>query len=156
MLDDAINHSTLAKLVESGSVRAAHVIGLAGGWGISVMCGKSVRPLAAQRGKVRLFSRLETVAAYLKGIGIARFDVDVLGYDPGQSRRARPDRAASLKRAHAAAAYDTWFRGQVRAALDDPRQSVSNEEVSARWRKRRSRLLKKVKAAGRIKAGTKA
>lgn len=152
MIEDAINHSTLAKLVESGSVRAAHVIGLAGGWGINVKCGRSVRRLAAQRGKVRLFSRLETVAAYLKGIGIARFDVDVLGYDPEQSRRARPDRARSLKRAHAAAAYDTWFRSQVQAALDDPRPSVPNEEVSARWRKKRTQLLKKVKAAREAKA----
>lgn len=152
MIENTINHSTLAKLVESGGVRAAHVIGLAGGWGISVKCGRSVRPLAAQRGKVRLFSRLETAAAYLKGIGIARFDVDVLGYDPQPARRARPDRAASLKRAHAAAAYDMWFRSQVQAALDDPRPGIPHEEVSARWRRKRSQLLKKSKAAQGAKA----
>lgn len=152
MIENAIKHSTLAKLVESGSVRGAHVIGLAGGWGISVKCGGSVKPLAAQRGKVRLFSRLETAAAYLKGIGIARFDVDVLGYAPQPARRARPDRATSLKRAHAAAAYDTWFRSQVQAALDDPRPGVPHEEVLARWRRKRSRLLKNVKAARAAKA----
>ena len=152
MAEEAINHSMLAKLVESGSVRAAHVIGLAGGWGIIVKCGKTVRPLAAQRGKVRLFSRLETVAAYLKGIGIARFDVDVLGHDPARARRARPDRAASLKRAHAAAAYDKWFRSQVQVALDDPRPGIPHEEVSARWQRKRSQLLKKLRATPGAKA----
>ena len=152
MAEAAINHSALAKLVESGTVRAAHVVGQAGGWGINVKCGRTVRPLAAQRGKVRLFSKLETVAAYLKGIGIARFDVDVLGYDAERARRARPDRAAALKRAHEAAAYDQWFRSQVQAALDDPRPSILHEEVSARWAKQRAQLLKKVKAARGPKA----
>lgn len=152
MAEEAINHSTLAKLVESGSVRAAHVVGLAGGWGITVKRGKTVWPLTAQRGKVRLFSRLETVADYLKGIGIARFDVDVLGHDPERARRTRPDRAASLKRAHAAAAYDKWFRSQVQAALDDPRPGVPHEEVSARWQKKRSRLLKTLRSARAPKA----
>jgi len=152
MAEAAINHSALAKLVESGTVRAAHVVGQAGGWGIIVKCGRTVRPLAAQRGKVRLFSKLETVAAYLKGIGIARFDVDVLGYDSEHARRPRPDRAAALKRAHEAAAYDKWFRSQVQAALDDPRPSIPHEEVSARWAKQRAQLLKKVKVARGPKA----
>lgn len=150
MAEEAINHSTLAKLVESGAVRAAHVIGLAGGWGIIVKCGRTVRPLAAQRGKVRLFSGLETVAAYLKGIGIARFDVDVVDYDPEHARRARPDRAEALKRAHAA--YDKWFRSQVQAALDDPRPSIPHEEVSASWQRKRTQLMKKVKATQGTKA----
>ena len=152
MADAAINHSALAKLVESGTVRAAHVVGCSGGWGIIVKCGRTVRPLAAQRGKVRLFSKLETVAAYLKGIGIARFDVDVLGYDAEHARRTRPDRAAALKRAHEAAAYDKWFRSQVQVALDDSRPSIPHEEVSARWAKKRAQLLKKVKAAQGPKA----
>jgi len=152
MADAAINHSALAKLVESGTVRAAHVVGCSGGWGIIVKCGRTVRPLAAQRGKVRLFSKLETVAAYLKGIGIARFDVDALGYDAEHARRTRPDRAAALKRAHEAAAYDKWFRSQVQVALDDSRPSIPHEEVSARWAKKRAQLLKKVKAARGPKA----
>ncbi len=152
MAEAAINHSALAKLVESGSVSAAHVVGKVGGWGIIIKCGRTVRPLAAQRGTVRLFSKLETVAAYLKGIGIARFDVDVLGYDSEHARRTRPDRAEALRRAHEAAAYDKWFRSQVQAALDDPRPSIPHEEVSARWAKQRAQLVKKVKAAQGSKA----
>lgn len=147
MAEEAIDHKTLAKLVESGTVRAARVISQAGGWGIIVTCGKTARPLAAQRGKVRLFSKLETVAVYLRGIGIPRFDVDVVDYDPERARRARPDRSEALKQAHEAAAYAKWFRDQVQVALDDPRPSMPNEEVSARWAKKRAQLVKKAKGA---------
>lgn len=147
MAGEAIDHRTLAKLVESGIVRAARVIGQAGGWGIIVTCGKTIRPLAAQRGKARLFSKLETVAVYLRDIGIPRFDVDVVDYDPERARRTRPDRAEALKRAHEAAAYDKWFRSQVQVALNDPRPSVPHEKVSARWARKRAQLAKKAKAA---------
>ena len=151
MAEEAMDHRTLAKLVQSGAVRATRVIGQAGGWGIVITCGKTARPLAAQRGRVRLFSKLETVAAYLREIGIPRFDVDVLDYDPQRVRRPRPDRAEALKHAHEAAAYDKWFRGQVQIALDDPRPSMPNEEVSARWAKKRSQLVKKAKGVRRAK-----
>ncbi len=63
------------------------------------------------------------------------------------ARRTRPDRAAALKRAHEAAAYDKWFRSQVQEALDDPRPGIPHAEVSARWVKQRAQLLKMVKAA---------
>jgi hypothetical protein len=75
-------------------------------------------------------------------------------YDAQRARRARPDRAVALKRAHASAAYDKWFRSKVQAALDDPRPSILHEDVSARWAKKRVELLKKVKAALGAKART--
>lgn len=146
MTAPSIDHGSLAKLAEAGAVRAAHVIGGTEGWGIVVTHGNTARTLASQRGKARLFRKLETVVAYLKEVGIARFDVDAAVFEPGKAPRTRPDRAEALKRAHQAAAYDKWFRGQVQAALDDPRPSVAQAEVSARWQKKRAQLLKKVKA----------
>ena len=152
MAEEVIDHRTLAKLVESGAVQAARVISQAGGWGVIVTCGKNARALAAQRGNVRLFSKLKTVAIYLRGIGIPRFDVDVVDYDPERARRARPDRAEALKHAHEAAAYAKWFRSQLQVALDDPQPSMPNEEVSARWAKKRAQLVKKAKAKGAQRA----
>ena len=64
-------------------------------------------------------------------------------------RRARPDRAEVLKRAHEAAAYDRWFRSQVQVALDDPRPSIPHEEVSARWAKKRVQIRRLGKAISR-------
>ena len=146
MTAETIDHATLVKLIDAGAVRAAHVIGRAGGWGVMVACGKAVRPLAAQRGRARLFSKLETVVTYLKGIGLNQFDVDAIDYNPNYTRRARPDRAEALKRAHEAAAYDKWFRAQVQSSLDDPRPSIPNEEATKHWARKRAQLLKKTKA----------
>ncbi len=67
---------------------------------------------------------------YLKDIGIAHFEVDAALYDPlAASSRTRPDRSLALKRAHEAAAYETWFREQVQASLDDQRPAIADEEA---------------------------
>lgn len=122
MTTETIDHVTLSRLVEAGVVRAAHVIGQAGGWALSVKYGMAERFLAAQRsGKLRLFRKLETVMAYLKTLGIQRFEVDASGYDAAEAKShyKRPDRAEALKRAHEAAEHDAWFREQVRQAVDE-------------------------------------
>ncbi len=96
---------------------------------------------AAQRsGQVRLFRRFETLVAYLRSIGVARFDVDAADFDietPETSKR--PDRAEALKRAHAAAAHETWFKAQVQASLDDPRPNVADGEARATFAARQGR-----------------
>lgn len=139
---ETIDHATLSRLVEAGAVSGAHIVGQSGGWAVSVRYGMSERLLAAQRGRqVRLFRKFETLVGYLKGIGIARFDVDAANYDkdtPTATRR--PDRTEALKRAHAAAAYDTWFCDQVQASIDDPRPSVPDEEARARFAAKRAAL----------------
>ena len=122
---ETIDHNTLARLAEAGAVRAAHVVGQAGGWGVVLKYGMAERALAASRSRqVRIFKKLETVVAYLKGVGIVRFDVDAADFDPAQVKTySRPDRAEALRRAHEAAAHDQWFREEVRQGLaeaDDP------------------------------------
>src|ERR1035437_7036497 len=90
MVTETIDHTTLTKLAEAGVVRSAHVIGQAGGWGILVKYGMTERALAAQRShQVRVFRKLETLVAYLKGVGIPRFDVDSVNYDPANHATAR-------------------------------------------------------------------
>ena len=77
----------------------------------------------------------------LRDIGISRFDVDASAFDPDAVGRAtRPDRAAALKAAHQAVAHDRWFREQVQQALDDPRASIPDAEVSADFASRRAAL----------------
>jgi hypothetical protein len=128
MTTDTITHETVSQLVESGAIRAAHVVGQKGGWGVLFRYGMTERPLAAQRGNVRVFKRFETIVSYLREMGIVQFDVDAAQYDPSAAlsdkAQSNAERArAQMKAAHQAAAYDKWFRAEIGAALveaDDP------------------------------------
>ncbi|TAL81993.1 MAG: hypothetical protein EPN46_10395 [Candidimonas sp.] len=136
MATETIDHSTLSRLVEAGAVRGAHVVGQPGGWAVIVKYGMHERPLASTNSRaIRSFRRLETLVAYLKNIGLSQFDVDAANYDQAAPTAAkRPDRAAALKRAHEAAAYDKWFRAQVQKELDDPSPELTDEEANADMR----------------------
>ena len=141
-----IDHSTLAKLVEAGAVRGAQVVAQPQGWALLVRYGQHERPLAAQRSRqVRTWRKLETLVQYLHGVGVVRFDVDASAFDPATpSSNPRPDRAAALKAAHEAAAYDQWFRGQVQAAMDDPAPSIPDEQVRDYFAAKRAELRKRM------------
>ena len=141
-MEEAIDHGTLSRLVEAGAVREVHIVGQSGGWAVLVRYGVTERPLAAQRTRqVRLFRKFETLVSYLKGIGIARFDVDAANYDPAVLKAARrPDRAEALTRAHEALAYDAWFREQVQASIDDPLPGVPDDEARAMFAARKAAL----------------
>lgn len=131
MMTATIDHITLTKLAEAGVVRSAHVIGQAGGWGVLVKYGTTERALAASRSQqVRVFRRLETLVDYLKGVGIARFDVDAANYDQsGTAVTKRPDRAVAMKDAHAAAAYTKWLKAEVQEAIDDTSPTILHDEA---------------------------
>ncbi|AEC18782.1 hypothetical protein PT7_0242 [Pusillimonas sp. T7-7] len=104
------------------------------------------RPLASTNsGAIRNFRRLDTLVTYLKSIGLSQFDVDAANYDQTAATAKRPDRAAALKQAHEAAAYDKWFRAQVQEALDDPSPGISDEEASAHMERFFTRLEKDAK-----------
>lgn len=131
MATETIDHTTLTKLAEAGVVRSAHVVGQDGGWGILVKYGMTERALAAQRShQVRIFRKLETLVEYLKGVGIPRFDVDAVNYEPHSTTTTkRPDRAAAMKDAHAAAAYTKWLKAEVQEALDDTTPTIPHDEA---------------------------
>lgn len=152
MTTKTIDHKALARLVEAHAVHRARVIGQAGGWGVVVKYGTAERPLAATRSReVRVFRKLETLVGYLKDIGISHFDVDAVNFDPhAVTTSSRPDASAALKRAHAAAAHDKWFREQVAQGIkesDDPTtQWASHETVKAESAKRRTAWRKRAAA----------
>ncbi len=56
------------------------------------------------------------------------------------SRRPRQDAAERMKRAHEAAAYDAWFRGQIQASIDDPRPSVPDDAARTHFATRKAAL----------------
>jgi hypothetical protein len=102
---ETIDHATFVRLVEAGAVRGVVVVGQSGGWGVVIQYGMTERVLAARRGAVRVFRRLETLVVYLKALGIVKYPVDATLHDPEglKTERKRLDAAERMRRAHAAA-----------------------------------------------------
>lgn len=144
---ETIDHDTLSRLIHTGAIRGAHVVGQDGGWSILVRCGRFEMPLVAQRSQdIRLFRKFETLVNYLKKLGIMQFDVDAASYGTTEKNRIkRPDRSEALKKAHEAAAYDKWFREQVQESFDDPRPDVSDEDARKTFAQFRADLLRQAK-----------
>lgn len=150
MTTETIDHTTFSRLAEAGVVRSAHIVGQPGGWGILVKYGMTERALAAQRSQqVRIFRKFETLVGYLKGVGIARFEVDAANWDADSlTTRTRPDTTALLKKAHEAAAYDKWLKAEIQEAIDDTSPSIPNDKVKKHFAGKREALRKRI-AAGK-------
>ncbi len=152
MTTQTIDHSTLSRLVETGAVRDAHVVGQHGGWKIVVKADKdNTYTLTAQRkNEVRLFKKMDTLIGYLKGVGISRFAVDAAAFAPEPV--TRPDRSVAMKQTHEAATHDKWFREQVekglRAADSPDAVWVSNEDARKDWASLRAELIARSNAGG--------
>jgi hypothetical protein len=149
-----IDTTTARHMAEAGTIRGVAIIGQPGGWSVMLKTGMMEKPLGGTKtDRPRMWRSLDTLAAYLrKELHITHIDgVDATHHsDAGVSRPGRPDAAVRLKRAHEAAAYDAWFRAEVKAGLkeaDDPTtQWVSHEDVMDRLTKRRARYAKALKA----------
>ena len=152
-ISETIDHNTLTRLVEANAVSGAIVIGQPGGWSVVVKYGMVERVLAARRGSVRSFRHFETLVGYLKGIGVAKYQVDATQFDPVALKTTRSNAAAKerLKAAHGAAAYNKWFLEEVGQAVkeaDDPNTEwVSNADAKSHFSRRRKALEKKANAA---------
>ena len=142
MASGMINHATLEQLIDSGSVRSATVVGMRGGWGVLVRYDRAEHQLAAKRGGVRTWRRLDGVAGYLRSLGLARFEVDAANHDdvPGQKR---PDQARAMRELHDAAQHDRWFREQVQAGI---READEHPGDLLPWDDVKSNLQQRIKA----------
>jgi hypothetical protein len=144
-----IDHSTLRRLVDAGAHVGAEVVGGADGWGVVISYGRASQTLAATRGAPRTWRQFETLAGYLKELGIVEYRVNTSEFAPGTSAGKQDDKRSTtaserMKRAHQAAAYDAWFREQVQASIDDPRPSLSDNQARAQMAARRQTLHKKM------------
>ena len=148
-----IDHGTLRRLVDASAQVGAEVVGASGGWGVVINYGRASQTLAATRGKPRTFRQFETLAGYLRDLGITEYRVNTAEFEARTGATNPTDKRSAtaserMKRAHQAAAYDTWFREQVQAALNDPQPSVDDEEVRKQFAAKRASLVKRAGAAG--------
>ena len=154
--DKTIDHGTLRRLVDAGAHVGAEVIGTTGGWGVVITYARARQTLSATRGQPRTWRQFETLAGYLQDLGITEVRVNTADFEPGPSTGKQDKRSTTasdrMKRAHQAAAYDSWFREQLEASIDDPRPSIDDEQARKRFAAKRAALAKRTapkKAAAR-------
>lgn len=147
--DQTVDHATLKRMNDAGVVTDALLVAEPEGWACVVQVRRTRYPLVAKRGGVRHWSKMESAARYLRQLGIAEFRVDARHMpDTAAARAARPDASARLTHAHEAAAYDTWFRDQVQAAISeaDAPDAVwyTHDEIETEFAERRRQLRKQI------------
>lgn len=147
-----IDHSTLRRLVAAGAHVGAEVVGGAGGWGVVISYGRASQTLVATRGAPRTWRHFETLAGYLKELGIVEYRVNTAQFAPcaAVSKPAGKRSATAserMKRAHQAAAHDSWFREQVQASIDDPPARVDDAVAKKDFAAKRAALAKRAGAA---------
>ncbi|WP_093646304.1 hypothetical protein [Paraburkholderia aspalathi] len=97
-MDDTIVEATFRELLLAGSINSVAAVGKEGGFVVVICYGTSERLLASTRGGARVFPNLTTLATFLRKLGATVFTVDTNGYVSGRVRKARPDRAAALRK----------------------------------------------------------
>ena len=96
-----INHNALTHLIEADAVSVVIVKAVGDTWALSVKVGDTLKIVMAKNsGKPRVWRKLDTLAKYLKDLGIDKFHTDVSKYDPSQKSLRRPDSANILKQTH--------------------------------------------------------
>lgn len=132
---NTIDHAASEHLVEAGAVRGAYVVGQPGGWGVVVQYGVTERTLAARRGTMRLFRKFETLAGYLKDIGIQQYQVDARLYDATALKveRSRTDAAARMKATNKAAADNKMFEEKLAASSAGLKDGTNTPFTDKQW-----------------------
>jgi hypothetical protein len=144
-----IDTAMARRMADACAIHGASIIGQPDGWSVMIKIGLSEKPLGTQRAdKPRTWRSLDTCMEYLRNeLKIFRIDsLDASNYGAAAARQTRKDAAEHMECAHETAAYDAWFRAQVQAAIDDPRPSISHEDITAEFAERREALRKKIAA----------
>lgn len=149
-MNQTIDTATARRMAEAGTIRGVAIIGQPSGWSVMLKVGMTEKPLGGQHtDKPRTWRSLDTLTQYLRDdLRIVRVDgIDATHYGAGDvAKRARPDAAARMKRAHEAAEHDAWFRAEVEAAIkeaDDPNTKwVSHADAMADMHRHLEKLAK--------------
>jgi len=149
MKKNQINHNALMHLVEADAVSLFTIIADEDTWSLKVQVGDTEKIVMAKNsGKPRVWRKLDTLAKYLKGLGVTTFNTDISNYDPTKKSLRRPDSASTLKQAHQS--HQTL---QKRVNNNDEKVSQQTENkkenstdraiqlAKEKWEHRRAKLL---------------
>ncbi len=141
-ISETINHNALLHLIEAGAIDSAIVVANDDKWQLNVIVGGNKKTVIAKNSKSpRIWRKLDTLAKYLKELGLDSFTINVSNYFPEKKTLRRPDSAATLKRTH-------QVHRSLQQKADDQivnitkiKKEVSPTKVREKWEQRRARIL---------------
>lgn len=151
---ETIDGKAVKTLASAHALKGAVVLGQPGGFAVLVRYGANERAVAAQRSRrVRIWRNLNSAAAFVRDeLGLARFEIDMTGYDPSAVERKRPDTAERQRQLREAAEHDAWFRGEVQKALDGMKDgsnpAIGEDAWTARAKAKRAELQRRIMTRG--------
>ncbi|HEX7326908.1 MAG TPA: hypothetical protein VF428_00015 [Casimicrobiaceae bacterium] len=132
----SITLEQLRATANAGGIRGATLRARGGEFVVEVDTanGRSAVLARARSSEPRHFGNPASAIGVLHKLGIVVMKIDATEWDPthGAVTRRRTTRAEAMREAHRAAAYNRWLAGEVQASIDDPRPSISHEEVAKR------------------------
>jgi hypothetical protein len=81
MTIDTISHVVLKQLAKANAVHFAVLVGQPGGFALRVRYNLEEKAVVTARGKLRVFSSLDTAFGYLHKFKISRFEVNSASYE---------------------------------------------------------------------------
>jgi hypothetical protein len=143
MNNQTINHSALIHLVEAKAVSNATANADGDIWILTIRAGETDKTVMAKNsGKARIWRKLDTLAKYLKDIGLDKFEINVSRYDPSRKSLRRPDSASTLKRTHKS--HKSLQQQTVYSPTVDVKPNATDQAIEiakARWEERRAKIL---------------
>ena len=141
-VSNTVNHNTLLHLVEAGAIESATVSANDDMWQLSVTVGGNNKIVIAKNSKSpRIWRKLDTLAKYLKKLGLDTFDINVSNYNPDKKTLRRPDSAATLKKTHQAHRSLQQKAPKPVVDIEKIKKEVSPKKVREKWEQRRARIL---------------
>ena len=125
MTYDLVSLKTLKELSAAGAVRAAQVVGTHGGFAVQFTYGLTTKTLQAKRGNPRIFRTLDAAAKTVQGVGVARLEADLVGWNPNEpSLRARDEKVLATRQLQKAM---TTIRRRSEALSPEDAQRLADE-----------------------------
>jgi hypothetical protein len=154
METEVIDAAAARCLVEQGTVARTLIMSEAGGWTITLQAGVTDMILAVDgSGQPHVWKSLDQCVDFLqREIGLVRFELlDVAGHGENSTNGKLGNDAAdeSNQEVQSENTYEQWLKSEVQQELDDPRPSVSNDEVKRLFAERRNAMP----SAGRDELG---
>jgi len=125
----------LRAIAVAGGVTGVTLKGQGGGFllKIATRSGQDAVLSKARSAEPRRFGNPTSAMILLREVGISVAQLDATEWNPDEKdmSRSRESQAEAMREAHQAAAYSRWVAAEIREAIDDPRPSISHDEVMA-------------------------